>query len=449
MDVARINFSHFDGSEPGKVRELVERIRTAGREAGRPVTVIGDLAGPKMRVVNVEKTLSVSPGDILHLVDQGEEAISELVLEVKSEGLDLDAAVGERVFLADGLVRGEVIRQGGDGIAVQITGGGEVKDGKGVHLPDGGSVGGAITSYDGQCIEAGLQAGIDWFAVSFVTSGDDVREVKMRVGDKAAVLAKIERAAAVDDIEDILSCADGIMVARGDLGVELPPEAVPAAQKDLIARAIDAGVPAVVATEMLESMIHNDRATRAEVSDVANAVLDGAAAVMLSAETAIGVNPISSVATMDRVLKEIENYRTFNSILRSQRSEHLDNEGLGWAGTLAAAAVAAGEMVEAETIIVVTETGNTAKKLAASRPPMAVVACCHRRDVAQRLGMYWGVTAVTIPRYPTRHELRDGAVRAASEALGLDGGVVVVLSGEPDRSGGIDNLRIVGLVGER
>lgn len=452
MDVARLNFSHIDISDGGEsVKATVARIRKASKEAGRPITVLADLPGPKMRVVNLGGAIAVSPGDRAVLVETTtaettDSNSEEMLLQVRSDKLTVGAHEGDRVLMADGMVAATVTGVKDDRLHVQITDGGVLSEGKGIHLPDGYPGGGAITLHDEECIRVALEADVDWLAVSFVSQAADVEKVRHLIGGKANIIAKIERMVAVNNIEGILASADGIMVARGDLGVELAPELLPAVQKEIVALANDEGKPVVVATEMLESMVNNSRATRAEVSDVANAVLDGSSAVMLSAETAIGKNPLDSVRTMDRILQRTEGNELFTRTLERHRRGRvgLTHDG-SWAANLAVAASQVAEVTGAKAVVTVTETGNSALKLAAARPGCPVVACCHDDDVAARLGLLWGVEALTLPRYDTRTELRRAATDAAARLLGIKEGVMVVLLGKPGRSGGVDTLRLVDL----
>ena len=451
LDVLRINFSHFPVTEPGALARVVDELRAVAAAAGRPVAVLGDLAGPKLRMTGPDGPLSpfeITEGDRLILLEPGARATDAPVVVVPVPGLASKVGIGERVLLADGAVQGEVVAHLPGGLELRITAGGTLGQGKGVAFPDGDAAGSAVTEADLAALEFVAAVGLEFVAVSFARSAAELDLVRSRAGG-AGVIAKIERRAALGARAELLAAADGIMVARGDLGVELAPELLPGVQKALCADALAAGCLAIVATEMLESMVHASRPTRAEVSDVANAALDGAGAVMLSAETAIGVSPAEAVAAMDRILTQVEADEIYHRLLARSRRSHgatrADDGHAGFGGPLSESATQVGELVGAAVLVTVTETGRSAQLLSAARPGVPIVAACHDPAVARRLAVVWGVTPVLIERLSSSTAQRRAAVRAAASVLGLKDGVAIVLSGAPHRDGAIDTLRVMEL----
>ena len=455
MDAARINCSHTPAE---RIPELVAAVRAAETAAGRHIAVLGDLAGPKLRIDGLDGPVELAAGDAVRI--GAADAVRPPVAADRAAGiwfrvpapeLIASCAVGDTVLLADGEVSVEVRAVEADQLRGVVTTPGAIGPRKGVHVPGIDLAGSAITEADRQSIAVGLEAGVDVFAVSFVQHPSDIATARALIGERALIIAKIERASAVDELDGILELADGMMVARGDLGVELPLEEVPGIQKDLVYRSLMERKIPVVATEMLESMITSARPTRAEVSDVANAALDGASAVMLSAETAMGAHPVATVATMDRILRRVEHHRRYaGSLLATQAARFASSpvdapliDSTSWGAPLADAATELAPRVGAAAIVLITETGRTARLLAAARPECPIVAACFSETVVRRLCLSWGVVPVIIEAEGSRSDLRHRAAAAAGRVLGGDGGVVVVLSGPVGDHLRFDDLRIM------
>jgi pyruvate kinase len=398
VSVFRLNFSHGTRAEHG---ELIGRIR---RSAGaRPVAVLLDLAGPKLRL---DRPVRGAPGDVVSLA--------------------LPAAVrpGDPVLLSDGLMQLEVV----DSTHARVVVGGEVPAGKGMNLPSSRLDMPALTAKDREDLRFGVEAGVDFVALSFVGRAADLAEVR---GSGLPVIAKIERAEAVAHLAEILAAADGMMVARGDLGVEIPIERVPVVQKELIALSNGAAKPVITATQMLRSMVDSLLPTRAEATDVANAVLDGTDAVMLSEETAVGRHPVEAVRVMQRILTEAERLVV----------PRLDEAGDEVADRIALAACAIADRLAAGAIVVATRSGFTARKVARHRPRMPIIALTPDDAVRRRLALVWGVVPLAVPWFAdTETLLRRFADPVRETGLVAPGSRVVVTAGWPLEASGLTNL---------
>jgi pyruvate kinase len=425
MDVARLNFSHGSHAEH---RRLLALLRRLSREAGRAVAVLQDLQGAKLR------TGPVKGGQVP--LRQAQEV---LLLPGTSEGdahrlyinyphLLQDVRPGQEVLLSDGLLRLKVLRRTGQGLLARVLQGGILRARQGVNLPQSELRGPALTEKDREDILLGLRLGVDMVALSFVRSAKDVLQLKAFLASQGAqdmpVVAKIERPQAVRNISEILEVADGIMVARGDLGVEMSSEEVPLVQKALIREALRYRKLSIVATEMLLSMLTARRPSRAESSDVANAVLDGADALMLSQETSIGQHPVEALRAMARIIQHTE--RALPP--PSPPEEGLKDKELA----LASAAVLAARRVEAPFIVAFTHSGYTARLLSSLRPSAAVLALCPSLKVAQRLAPYWGVGTQRIrPIRSTDGLFKEVQRLLLSRRLARKGQTVVITAGLP------------------
>ncbi len=427
MDVARLNFSHGTHQDHERRFHLV---REAAEREGRPVAVLQDLQGPKIRTGKMR-------GGKVSLVAGAEVTITtEEVLGTSTrfsttyEGLIRDVRVGDEVLLADGRLKLVVVKKAKrTEIRCRVIQGGELGNNKGINLPGTKVSAPSLTEKDAIDLEFGLALGVDYVATSFVRSADDVRGVKEIVGERAPIIAKIEKPQAVADIDAIAEVADGIMVARGDLGVELPLERVPLIQKMLIERTNAMGKIVIVATEMLESMIHEARPTRAEVSDVANAILDGADAVMLSAETASGDHPVEAASTMAAIVLEVERSQRFRS-LKPHNLARSDS----FSSAVARASCAAAEQLGLESIAACTQTGRAARLISEHRPSARIFALTPLPDTYRRMALCWGVVPLMIPPYHNSDEM----LRVVSEVLirekyGKQGDAVVISSGVPNQ----------------
>jgi len=427
MDVARLNFSH--GTHADHERRL-RWVREASERVGKPVAVLLDLQGPKIRtgkmmddriVLHEGAEVSITTEDVLGTPER---------FSTTYQGLPTDVHVGDEILLADGRLKLVVTRKvKKTEIRCRVVVGGELGSNKGINLPGTRVSAPSLTEKDLADLHFGLSIGIDYVALSFVRTAEDVLEIKRIVGDAVPVIAKIEKPQAVANIDAIAEIADGVMVARGDLGVELPLERVPLIQKMLIERTNSVGKIAIVATEMLESMVQAPRPTRAEVSDVANAILDGADAVMLSAETASGAYPVEAVKTMAAIISDVE---------RSQRYRELKPHNLArsdsFASAVARACCAAAEQLGLNSIVACTQTGRSARLIAEHRPEARIFGLTPLKESYRRMALYWGVIPLMCPTYETPEEMlqivSDVLVR---EGWARKGDAVVISSGVPNQ----------------
>jgi pyruvate kinase len=420
MDGARLNFSHGSHEDMARHNEL---IRAVQEEIGRPLCVIADLQGPKLRIGELPLPVVLERGSEVTLV--GSEHPQDGSLPVLPAVIGDVLRPGHDVLIDDGLIRLRVeeVEQGRVRCAVLV--GGAVSAHKGVNLPGVPLPIPALTRKDTLDLEAALALNVDFVALSFVRSAADVRDLRKLIdaaGSTARVIAKIEKAEAVDKLEDILAEADGVMVARGDLGVEIGPASVPLLQKRIILRALERGKPVITATQMLESMIHQPEPTRAEASDVANAILDGTSAVMLSGETAVGEYPLESVRMMDVIAREVEPSLGY----RHEIPEVGDAPSVGNAMSNAACDVA--EALRAAAILVPTFSGRTASMVARLRPRRPVAGLSHHQYALQQMAVEWGVTPLLIPESPDVEDLWNLSIQAAREAGIVQSGDVVVIT---------------------
>jgi pyruvate kinase len=445
MSVVRLNASHGDTETR---RRLVERVRAIDEEVDRPLAVMLDLPGPEVRTVEFENPILLEEGTSVRFA-QGETASADQI------GLSrpiATASEGDDIRIDDGRIEGTVTDVDGDTVTARIDSGGEIDGRSSVNLPGIDLDLPAVTDNDRVELDLAAEGGVDFVAASFVRSGADVLEVSKELEARGAdipIVAKIERAQAVENLGEIIEAADGIMVARGDLGVECPLEDVPLIQKRIITRCHRAGVPVITATEMLDSMIHQGRPTRAEASDVANAVLDGTDALMLSGETAIGDHPVRVVETMDRIIRDIEASAEYDEI-REQRVPPADETRTD---ALARSARYLARDIDAAAIVAASESGYTARKAAKYRPDMPVVASTPSERVRRQLALTWGITPMYVP-YTTggADAIIQNAVQAALDAGAAEpGDTVVVLSGMMTELEGMDtaNMLKVHVVAER
>jgi len=440
-DVFRLNFSHGSHAEH---KARYDAIRAIEAESGRPIGVLADMQGPKIRLGRIE----------------GGEA--DLV-QGRRFRLDLDAAPGgakraplphpevfgalakgHHLLIDDGRVKLEVERVG-DGFAeTRVQVGGSISDRKGVNLPSTLLPLTSLTEKDLRDLSFALDLGVDWIALSFVQRPEDVADAKRLIAGRAAVMAKIEKPAAMQQIETIVELSDAVMVARGDLGVELPVEEVPGLQKQLVRLARRAGKPVVVATQMLESMVERPVPTRAEVSDVATAVYDGADAVMLSAETAAGDYPVEAVSTMSRVAEEVETDPLYGSIMDAV---HFQPEATS-ADAITAAARQVAETISARAIVTYTTSGSTALRASRERPRVPVLVLTPRQDTARRLALAWGLHCVVTEDARDFTDMVDKACRfAQAEAFAARGERLVITAGVPFGTPGATNTLRIAWVG--
>jgi pyruvate kinase len=419
MDGARLNFSHGTHEEHGAYARLV---RAAQEEVGRPIALIADLQGPKLRIGELEQPISLHAGD--KVVVTGD-AASDGELPVRPSILGQVLQPGHDVLIDDGLVRlrVEAVEQGAARCAVLV--GGTVAAHKGVNVPGVPVPIPSLTRKDAEDLEFALGLGVDFVALSFVRSAADVRDLKALIeqaGSHAHLIAKIEKSEAVDALVAILDETDAVMVARGDLGVEIGPEVVPLLQKRIIKAALDRGKPVITATQMLESMVHHPEPTRAEASDIANAILDGTSALMLSEETAIGEYPLETVRTMDRISLAIEPSIEYRHQFPQPGDEPSVNEAMS------NAACDLAETLGARAILVPTFTGRTASVVARLRPRRPVIGLSHQDYALQHMALEWGVSPVRMAEAVDVEELWSSSLAAGRQTGLLEEGDLVVLT---------------------
>jgi len=394
MNVVRINFSH--GSHEDHKR-TIGFVRKFAKKYQYSLPVLMDLQGPKIRVGQMKDGgQQLKEGQLVKITPDEVEGTSEII-PIDYSGLVDDAKEGNQILVDDGLLELRIIKKHERELTAKVIVGGLLKSRKGVNLPDIDISMPSLTDKDIEDLEFGLDIGVDYVAMSFVRSARDVQEVISRVrakGSNAAIIAKIEKPEAVKVIDEIIEEADGIMVARGDLGIEIPSEQVPLVQKNIIERCRTAGKPVITATQMLDSMIVNPRATRAESSDVANAVMDGTDAVMLSGETAAGKYPAEAVQTMVKIIKSVES--NSNSIYYSLKYRKPDWKEKQVIESLAYSCVTIAENVDAKAISTITHSGNTARRIAKFRPKVPIIAFTESQIVRRQLNLVWGVESVRI-----------------------------------------------------
>jgi pyruvate kinase len=418
MDAARLNFSHGSHEDHGTSARLVRQVQG---ELGRPLALIADLQGPKLRLGHLETPRVLVAGEELVLVGEG---------SVRDPGdLPVAPAVisevlrpGNEVLIADGRVRLTVTDVEDGRATCLIIVGGEISSHKGVNLPGVPIPVPSLTEKDLSDLEFALGLGVDFVALSFVRAASDVRELKeiiARAGSSAQVIAKIEKPEAVDALDEVLAETDALMVARGDLGVEVGAATVPLMQKRIIASALALGKPVITATQMLESMIEHAEPTRAEASDVANAILDGTSAVMLSAETAVGAYAVEAVQTMDTIARAVEPSMSYRHQLPGDRT------AVRLAMSNAACDLA--EALGAKAVLVPSYTGRTASAVARLRPPWPIIGMSHQQTAVQQMALEWGVTPLLFPEAANVEDLWARALEAARLAGILERGDLVVL----------------------
>lgn len=387
MDVARVNFSHGNHDQH---QQLIETVRQVSEDLGRPLAVLQDLQGPKIRVQEFEHgEVELKEGACFTLT--GRDIIgNEEIVSVSYKSFNNDLEVGDTVLLDDGQIKLKVEEIEETEVHCRVIYGGVLKNNKGVNLPGSILSVPCLTDKDHQDLEFGLKMSVDFIALSFVQKPDDLRYIKQLIADSGKdtpVVAKIEKPQAVSSINEITDLADVIMIARGDLGVEMPPEEVPEHQKEIISICNQKGVPVITATQMLDSMIHNPRPTRAEASDVANAVLDGSDALMLSGETAAGKYPLESVQTMDRIIHLIEKRMKPRWDLKRLEKDQTYPP----AYAIGYSACHAADLIDAAAIVCLTQSGSTASMISRFRPAKPIIALSPRITTYYRLALLWGV----------------------------------------------------------
>lgn len=447
MNVCRLNFSHGDHSEH---LERINRIKKLRQELGLHVGIMLDTKGPEIRIGKFKDgmTVSLKPGDKFILTTR-DIIGDENIVSVTYKDLPKDLIVGARLLIDDGLVEFVVEKIEDTEIYTRVVNYGELKDRKGVNVPNVKINLPAITDKDIADIKFGIENDVEFIAASFVRKASDVLNIRKILeqngGQDIQIIAKIENEEGVENLDEIIEIADGIMVARGDLGVEVSNERVPLVQKEIIRKTNYAGKPVITATQMLDSMIRNPRPTRAEVNDVANAILDGSDAVMLSGETAAGKYPVEAVRTMVRIAENIEasvDFYKLNNVRKSWEEKSSTN-------VISMSVVTIAEKLSSNAIVAATTTGATAKAISKFRPHTIISAATIDPKVARRLSLVWGVYPVLTRRVEHTDELIDSSIYAALRAgLIFEGDLIVLSAGIPAGTGGTTNLIKVHTVGK-
>lgn len=442
-DVFRLNLAHADIETH---RRTAETSRREADSLGRVIGLLADLPGPKMRTGPVEgDAISLEPGQRFTL-DNRAEAGDQSGVSTTVENLTELVHLGEEIFLADGAIILKVIELDGSKVHTEVIRRGLLRSRKGMHIPQAETKIQAFTKDDVRSLENALALGVDLIGLSFIRNADDIESVRSTLPKKKArplLVAKIETRSAIENLEEIVHAADAVMVARGDLGIQMPLQEVPLLQKEIILMCNRTGTPVITATQMLESMTHGPLPSRAEVNDVANAVLDGTDALMLSEETAVGKYPRATVETMATVAEraELQERPRTGSVTYDQ-----SDDPVSWA--IARAAVHAAEELNVAAILCPTRSGATARRVAAFRPRMPILGLGHRDETVRPLALVWGVIPKTVPFVPEEELASVGitrAVEAAREAgLARSGELVAIVAAGPEpRAGSTDFVRIV------
>jgi pyruvate kinase len=442
MDVVRLNFSHGTPEEHGSA---VAAVRAASARYQRPIAILADLQGPKIRTGPLVDHLPVCLVSAQRFTISTAECLGDVEgVSTTYKRLPAEVRRGNRILLADGLIELRVESVRGPEIICRVVNGGELREHQGINLPGVNLRVPALTPKDLSDMKFALQCGVNYIGVSFVRRPEDVlaaRAAIKRAGKNTPIIAKLEKPAAIDNLDAILEVADGVMVARGDLGVEMDPERVPVVQKLVIARAREARVPVITATQMLESMRENPRPTRAEASDVANAIFDGSDAVMLSAETATGLYPVESVCMMDRIIRAAEN--SITEFPHPQRQEFSSV-----AETTAELICHASNEFAMKVIAVFTETGTTARLISKNRPKPPIIAFSHDQNTRRQISLLWGVLPRRMGKPRNMEDLsRVAEQRLLEERLVSRGDVVGIVAGTPIGVRGSTNFMKFHVVG--
>jgi pyruvate kinase len=438
VDTFRLNFSHGTHQDHANVHAA---IRALEQDVRRPIGILMDLQGPKIRVGTLrDKKITVRSGETIRFVRSGSDGDGSCIPLPHPE-IFAAVAPGDDLLIDDGRVRVRATRSGNDFIEAEVIVGGAISNHKGVNLPGTVLDLSPLTSKDRTDLEFGLRLGADWVALSFVQKPSDVIEGRALIGDRAGLMAKIEKPAALERIDDIIQMSDAIMVARGDLGVEIPHEEVPARQKELVRACRLAVKPVIVATQMLDSMVAAPTPTRAEASDVATAIYDGADAVMLSAESATGQYPREAVEMMDRIIRSTEQHKMYRPIIEATQPD--EEQTAPHAVAAAAADLAAA--IRAAAIVAYTSSGATAARIARKRPRVPILATTTSLDVSRRLCLLWGAHSALSEHVDSYEEMVERATRLAKqEQFAVAGDTLVVVAGIPlGEAGTTNNLRVV------
>jgi pyruvate kinase len=436
MDVARLNFSHGTREEHLK---KIETIRQMAKRLGKPVSILQDLSGPKIRVGKVkEGGVELKKGDAFLLTTR-EIMGDERGVTVSYAPLPKEVRVGDTILLSDGTIELRVLGSNGQNVQCQIVVGGVLTSHKGVNFPTRSILAPAFTEKDHQDLLFGIKHGIDLIALSYVRGAEDIEKVRTLLKKESAdlpIIAKIERKEALDHMDEILRTSDGIMVARGDLGMETPLEKIPNVQKKLIRKANALGKPVITATQMLRSMVDHTQPTRAEVTDVVNAIYDGTDAVMLSEETASGQFPVEAAQMMAKISQAAEDEFPFDQFLKREMEGEMDLPQ-----AISQAASLLGEKVKAVAIVTPTESGSTARWVSRLRPRQPILALSRHLSTIRRLNLCWGVYPVLVPDWKDTDDMLDRAKRVPKElGIAKEGDRIIIIAGVPISIPGTTNL---------
>ena len=445
MDVARFNFSHGSHEEHKRRYETLDRLR---RELGKPVATLLDTKGPEIRLRQLkEGKVQLTAGQEFTLTTRDVEG-DETICAVTYKNLPQDVKAGGTILLDDGLIGMTILDVNETDILCQVNNSGLIKNNKGVNVPGVSLSLPYLSARDKEDILFGIEMGFDFLAASFTRTAADIQDIRRLLDSKQSrmrIIAKIENREGVDNIDAILSAADAIMIARGDMGVEIDFTEIPVIQKDIIYHSFSSGKPVITATQMLESMMEHPRPTRAEITDVANAIYDGTSAIMLSGETAAGKYPVEAVRTMAAIAQRTESDHNYLSRMRKAPNDH----HLSIAAATAHAACTTASDLKADMVITVSKSGETARLLSRCRPEQPIIACVMEEQVQRHLALSWGVIPLLMPYARNTDELIDFSVQAAQEAgLVQDGDLAVLTAGVPVGISGTTNMIKVHLVGD-
>lgn len=429
LDVARLNFSHGDHDYH---QRLYNTIRELSKESGKPISILQDLQGPKIRVGRFAEgsTQLIEGSEFVVTIDDIEGNSDRVSTTYKQ--LTKDVRPGDVLLLDDGLLRMRVVDVNEYDVTCVVEVGGTLKNNKGINLPTAAVSSPSLTPKDIEDLKFGLELGVDYVALSFVRSALDIHQMRALLPRDGSVptkiISKIEKPQAIEDLDNIIAISDGIMIARGDLGVELPPEKVPMLQKMAIRKANAQGRLTITATQMLESMTENARPTRAEASDVANAVLDGTDAVMLSGETAAGKYPVQSIAMMANIIEEVERDP---EVYQRQKPDFIDQLQT-FPNAVARAATTAADELNTKGLVVITQTGATARLMMTYRPTKPIIACAPNERVMNQMAAFWGVRPYSMKMTNNTDKLLKQVEELMRHELGaVSGDEVIVVLGSP------------------
>ncbi len=446
LNVARLNFSHGNHEEHLERMNMIKKVRA---DLGKPVAILLDTKGPEIRLGKFKNEVNLKEDDFYTLTTE-EYLGDENKCMVSYEGLPSDVVKGDKILIDDGLVELEVVEEPTEtDIKCKVLNSGLIKSNKGVNVPGVKINLPAITAKDISDIEFGIEQGIDFIAASFIRKADDVLAIREILERNDAfdiqIISKIENQEGFDNLDEIIRVSDGLMVARGDLGVEIPTEKVPLAQKEMISKCNHVGKPVITATQMLDSMIRNPRPTRAETTDVANAIFDGTDAIMLSGETAAGKYPVESVEIMATIASETENALNYYELMRVKNKKSATDV----TNAVSLATVSTAYELDASAIITTTASGFTARKVAERRPSSRLIAATTDEKTRRKLALVWGVESFIVEQKGSTEELFESAINMAlKEKLIAEGDLIVITAGVPVGVAGATNIMKVHLVAE-